>query len=161
MPRLTTPCTRPAIAWLSSSTAMAGGGCRALCGFLEVNVRISMGDILMESLGTIWNLFLLLSMLSFPQFLGVLAYFRIRKYHDLSAHLIGVLLPPLSFFYLARVITISSAVQEAQSRGEVVCGTFAGMMVIALLFGAGLQATFSLITQLMLHARHRGGATSA
>lgn len=114
----------------------------------------------MKSLGTIWNLFLFFSLLSFPQFLGVLAYFRIRKYHDLLAHLIGALLPPISFFYLARVITISSAVQEAQSRGEVVCGTFTGMMVIALLFGAGLQTTFSLIAQLMLHARHRSGVAS-
>ena len=115
----------------------------------------------METLGTIWNLLLFLSLLGIPQFLGVLAYFRVRKYHDLSAHLIGVLLPPVSFFYLARAITISSAVQEAQARGEVVCGTFAGMMVIALLFGAGLQATFGLIVQLMLHARQRGGAVSA
>jgi putative effector of murein hydrolase LrgA (UPF0299 family) len=108
----------------------------------------------MESLRTLWNLFQFLSVLIVPQLLGVLAYFRVRRFH-LLAHLVGFLIPPLLFFYLAGVIVISSATREAQARGEEVCGTFTGMMMLAILFGAGLQAAFSLGVQLTLHARHR------
>ena len=113
----------------------------------------------MESLHTLWNYFQFLSVLIVPQLLGVLAYFRFRRFH-LLAHVAGFLIPPLLFVYLAGVIVISSAAREAQARGDEVCGTFTGMMLLAILFGAGLQAACSLGAQITLHARHRAGAAS-
>jgi len=44
----------------------------------------------MEMFQIIWNLFLFFSVLAVPQLLGVSVYFRIRKYHDFIAHLVGV-----------------------------------------------------------------------
>jgi len=113
----------------------------------------------MDSLHTLWNLFQFFSVLLVPQLLGVLTYFRLKRFH-LLAHLVGFLVPPLLFLYLAGVIVLSSATREAQSRGEEVCGTFAGMMMLAILFGTGLQAAFSLGTQITLHSRHRAARAS-
>jgi hypothetical protein len=85
----------------------------------------------------------------------VLAYFRVRKYHNFLAHLVGFLIPPLSFFYLSTVILISSQTREAQSRGEEVCGTFTGIMFLFIFFLTSLQIVFSLIAQLSLHISRR------
>ena len=101
-----------------------------------------------------WRLLLLLSMLGMPQLLGILAYFRIRKHHNVLAHVIGILIPPILFFFLSQVI-LNSSVREIQTKGERVCGTYLGMMAIMILFGTGVQMFFSLIAQLMLHGRHR------
>jgi hypothetical protein len=94
-------------------------------------------------------------MIGVPQLLGVLAYFRVRKYHDFIAHIVGFLIPPALFFYLSRVMLISS-VEESQ--GERVCGTYIGMMAIMILFGTGVQIFLSLIAQLVLHGRQRTSA---
>ena len=96
----------------------------------------------------------MLSMLGVPQLLGILAYFRVRKHHDVLAHVIGILIPPILFFFLSQVMLNSSA-REIQTKGERVCGTYLGMMAIMILFGTGVQMFFSLIAQLMLHGRHR------
>ncbi|HST53841.1 MAG TPA: hypothetical protein VLJ61_17665 [Pyrinomonadaceae bacterium] len=109
----------------------------------------------METIRTAWNLFLFLSLLVVPQMLGVLAYFRVKKYHNFLAHLVGFLIPPLSFFYLSAVILISSQTREAHSRGEEVCGTFTGIMFLFILFLTSLQTVFSLIAQLSLHISRR------
>ena len=94
----------------------------------------------------------MLGFLAVPQLLGVLAYFRIRKYGGFLAHLVGVLLPPVLFFYLAQLM-LSSSVREIQSHGERVCGTFIGVMSLAILFGTGAQALLSMGAQLMLYRR--------
>jgi hypothetical protein len=144
------------------------GGFEVVCGrvmpgvrrLVDARVNISAGGLLMESIHAIWNLFLIFSVLSVPQLLGLLAYFRVRKYHDFTAHLLGFVIPPILFFYLTGVIIFSSAARGAQSRGEEVCGTFAGMMSLMILLGAGVQMFFSLVAQIVLHARHRTGAVS-
>ena len=114
----------------------------------------------METLQIIWNLFLFFSILVVPQLLGVLVYFRIRKYHDFLAHLVGVLLPPIVFFYLSGGIFISSPAREAESQGERVCGTFVGMMVLFIFFLTGIERVFSLIAQVILHGKHQPVAIS-
>jgi hypothetical protein len=109
---------------------------------------------LMQTILTMWRLLESLALLVVPQLLGVLAYFRLRKHHDFVAHLIGFLIPPVLFFYLSRVMLVSSA-QEIQSRDGRVCGTYLGMMALMILFGTGIQTFFSLIAQVALHGRHR------
>ena len=108
----------------------------------------------MQTVLTLWRLLEMFGMISVPQLLGVLVYFRIRKYQDFLAHFVGFLVPPILFFYLSRVMLIATA-QEIQSSEGRVCGTFLGMMVIMILFGTGVQMFVSLIAQLMLHCRHR------
>jgi hypothetical protein len=108
----------------------------------------------MQTFLIMWRWLLLLSLLGVPQLLGVLAYFRVRKHDDVLAHVIGILIPPVLFFYLSEVVLNSSA-REIQSRGERVCGTYLGMMAIMILFGTGAQLFFSFMAQLMLHGRHR------
>ncbi len=114
----------------------------------------------METVQIIWNLFSFFSILSVPQLLGVLVYFRIRKFHDSLAHLIGILLPPIVFFYLAGGIFISSPAREAQAHGERVCGTFVGMMILFIFFLTGIEIVFSIIAQVVLHGRHETAAIS-
>jgi hypothetical protein len=114
----------------------------------------------MEAMRAVWGLFLLLSLMGVPQLLGLLTYFRVRKYHDFLAHLVGFLVPPILFFYLSGVIIFSSATREAQALGQEICGTFVGMMVLMILLGTGIQVFFSLMAQLALHARHRARAAS-
>jgi hypothetical protein len=114
----------------------------------------------MQTVLNIWKVLVLLGVLGLPQLLGVLGYFRLRKYHDFLAHLVGFLIPPVLFFFIARALLFSSS-QETQAQGERACGTYLGMMVIAILLGTGLQMGFSLIAQFTLHVRHRAGAVSS
>jgi len=45
-------------------------------------------------------------MLAMPLLLGVLVYYRIRRYQRLVAHIVGFLLPPILFFYLASLFWV-------------------------------------------------------
>ena len=107
----------------------------------------------METILTIWRLLEVFGMLALPLLLGVLGYFRLRKYHDLMAHFVGFIIPPCVFFFLAWVM-LGASLQHVQARGEKVCGTAAGMMGLMLLMGTGVQMFFSLMAQLILHGRH-------
>ena len=108
----------------------------------------------MQTILVMWRLLLLLSLVGFPQLLGVLAYFRVRKHHDALAHAIGILVPPVLFFFLTHLMLSSSAL-EIESGGDRACGTFLGMMALAILFGTGVHLVFSVVSQLALHLRHR------
>ena len=109
---------------------------------------------LMEMALTLWRLLQIFGILGVPLLLGVLAYFRLRKYHDFFAHLVSFLIPPVVFFYLSWVM-LSASLQEIQARGERVCGLAAAMTGLLVLLGTGIQVVFSLIAQLVLHGRHR------
>jgi hypothetical protein len=114
----------------------------------------------MQTVLNIWKLVVLLGVLGVPQLLGVRGYFRLRKYHDFLAHLAGSLIPPVLFFFLARALLLSPE-QETQAQGARACGTYLGMMVVAVLLGTGLQIAFSLIAQFILHARHSADAVAS
>ena len=106
----------------------------------------------MQTLLGIWRLLSVVGFLAVPQLLGVLAYFSLRKYGHFLAHFLGFLIPPVVFFYLARTMFIAS-VQEIQSDGSRVCGTFVGMTAMAILFGTGVQLLLSGLGQLILYRR--------
>ena len=111
----------------------------------------------MESIRPIWNLFLLLSMLTMPQLLGVLAYFRIRRYQRFVAHLAGVLIPPILFFYFAWLHWVYLPQKEHANEGCGMAGVAAAFIV---LLGTGAQIFFSLVAQLILRARHKMSVVS-
>ena len=107
----------------------------------------------------IWSLVELLSLLSVPLLLGVLAYFQVRKLNKVLAHLVGFLISPAIFFFLAQAMLFSS-IRAKEAHGASVCGTFIGMMSLMLLFGTGVEMCLSLIAQLVLvlfalHPWHR------
>jgi hypothetical protein len=61
----------------------------------------------METFWIVGKLFLMFSLWMVPQLLGLLAYFRIRRINEVFAHLMGFIIPPLLFYYLARIIFAS------------------------------------------------------
>jgi hypothetical protein len=113
----------------------------------------------MKLLSSIWDLLLLLGILGVPQLLGVLAYLRLRKYQAFLAHVLSFLIPPIIFFYFARMIFVSEA-QHIQSQGGRVCGGFAGVAIITILLGTAAQIFFSILVQLVLHFRHQTNSSS-
>jgi hypothetical protein len=109
----------------------------------------------MQTIRTGWNLFLFLSLLTVPQLLGILAYFRIRRFQNLLAHFVGFLIPPSLFFYLAWLFEIYLPSKAHVGNG---CGMWAIAALLIVLFGTSAQAACSLAAQLMLHFWHRPSA---
>lgn len=106
----------------------------------------------MNSIHRIWNLFLFFSILTLPQLLGVLAYFRIRHYQKFVAHLVGFLIPPSLFFYLSWLFLIYLPNKGHANEG---CGMGAVAMGFIILMGTGGQIFFSLMAQVMLRDKGR------
>ena len=108
----------------------------------------------METLLGIWRLLSVVGFLVVPQLLGVLAYFRLRNHSNFLAHLLGFLIPPVSFFFLAQLM-LSASAQELHARGERICGTAVGMMSLMVLFGTGVQLFLSILAQVILYTRRQ------
>ena len=109
----------------------------------------------MEAIQVTLNLFMLLSLWVVPQLIGVLAYFRLRRHQDFLAHLAGFLIPPVLFFYLARIVLVYSYYQAHPNDR---CGGALIGAAFIILLGTGAQIIFGLIAQLVLHGRHRAVA---
>jgi len=105
----------------------------------------------MEAIQTVWNLLLLFSILAMPQLLGVLIYFRIRRYHEFGAHISGFLLATVSFFYLASLFWVYL---PAQTHPNEKCGMPVLGGVFIVLFGTFITIVFSLLIQSVLRHRH-------
>ena len=100
-----------------------------------------------------WRVLEVFSLLGVPLVLGVLAYFQVRKLNSVFAHLVGFLISPAVFFFLAQAM-LDSSIRAKEASGANVCGTYIGMMSLMLLFGTGAQVLFSFIAQLALFAVH-------
>jgi hypothetical protein len=62
--------------------------------------------IMMEAITTTLAFLRLISLLVFPQLLGVLLFLRLRSLHHLMAHLLGFLLPTISYIGLCWMVFI-------------------------------------------------------
>lgn len=109
----------------------------------------------MEALQVILNLFMLFSLWAVPQLLGVLLYFRLRRRHNFLAHLAGFIIPPVLFFYLARIVLVYSYYKAHPN--ELCGGALIGAAFI-ILFGTVAQLIFGMIIQLKLQGRYRASA---
>jgi hypothetical protein len=107
----------------------------------------------MESIRTVWQLFLFFSLISLPQLLGVLVYFRLRRFQKLLAHILGFLTPPGLFFYFSWLFWIYVPYQNHVFDGG--CGMPLLAASIMIFSGTGIQVVFSLLAQLMLGGRRR------
>ena len=94
-----------------------------------------------------WGIIQLFSIFAMPLLLGVLAYYRIVRYQRTIAHVVGFLIPPLMFFYLASLFWVYL---PAKAHPHERCGmpAMAAMMMVWL----GMFATIvaSLVFQLEL-----------
>ena len=93
-----------------------------------------------------WTMFL-------PQLLGVLVYFRMRRFPKL-AHLTGFLLTTLFSFFLLLTTLFTIYPSQAQP-GEHVCGLYAMAIGMMVLFLTTVQIILSLIAQSLLFKRYR------
>ena len=107
----------------------------------------------MELIQTAWKLLLFFSVFALPQLLGVLAYFRLRRFHNLLAHLVGFLIPPA--LYLCFSLLLSDYLRQTgpTQKGCGMAAVAAGFII--LIGGTGAQIIFSLTAQLTLRGRHR------
>jgi hypothetical protein len=84
----------------------------------------------MESLALFWSLILLLSTFLFPQLIGALLHFRLVHRSRWLAFVLGLLVPPALFFYLARLLFFAG-LPEVQQAGCGMPGLAAAMMLLA------------------------------
>ena len=97
----------------------------------------------MEFSITIVILFLFFVLPVLPQIVGFCSYLLLKKVDDLVSHLAGVMIPPLSFFYLSRWFMPSAGLG------------FSSKGMILLTTGTFIQLFFALLLQLALHNRHK------
>ena len=107
----------------------------------------------MQTLLIVWRFLLLGSILVFPQLLGILLYFRLRRAPRWFAFIATALVPPIVFFWLAPIY-LFAGVREAYARGEG-CGMPAMAATFFLLTGTVIQLGVGLFTQTVLSTRRR------
>jgi hypothetical protein len=107
----------------------------------------------MESLFIVWRFLLLASLFAFPQLLGILLYFRLRRAPRWIAAIAGTLAPAFFFLWLGPIL-LFAGVREASARGEG-CGMPAFGALLLLFAGTTIHLGLGLITQVFLWAKRR------
>jgi uncharacterized membrane protein len=103
---------------------------------------------------SIWRILLLASLMVFPQLLGVLLYLRVTRFSKWIGRVLGVLVPAVSFFFLAPHFFFAG-MREAAERGDLNCGMPAMAAAFMLLLGTGVHFLAALVVQLYLSKRQR------
>lgn len=104
--------------------------------------------------GSEWRLVLLASLFIFPQLLGVLLCLRLTRFPKWIGRVLGVIVPALSFFFLAPYFFFAG-MREAAERGELNCGMPAMAAAFMLLAGTGIHFLIALVVQAYLSKRQR------
>ena len=107
----------------------------------------------MQTLLIVWRTLLLASIVVFPQLLGILLYFRLRRAPRWLAFIAAALLPAIVFFWLAPIV-LFAGVREAFARGDR-CGLPLMAAAFFLLAGTIIQFGGGLFTQMVLSTRRR------
>jgi hypothetical protein len=104
----------------------------------------------MEAIRTIWAFVLLFGMFAFAQLLGVLVYFRVRRYQNFLAHSLGFLTPPLVYYGFSWMVFVY---RYYEAHPDDRCGGQALGAAFIILSGTVTQIVFSLIAQIGLNKR--------
>jgi hypothetical protein len=104
----------------------------------------------METLQTMWSFVSLFSIFAVPQLLGVLVYFRIRRFHRGLAHVAGFLLTTASFFCLFDFLLVYL---PAKAHPDEKCGLPLMAAILMLLGGTVITIFLSLTIQVILRKR--------
>ena len=97
----------------------------------------------------VWRLLLLASLFVFPQLLGILLSLRLSRFPRWIGRVLGVLVPALSFFFLAPHFFFAG-IREAAAKGDLNCGMPAMAAAFMLLIGTGIHLLIALVIQLRL-----------
>jgi hypothetical protein len=108
----------------------------------------------MESILMLGRLLSFISLLVFPQLLGVLVYFRLTRLPNWIAVTLAALTPPLVFFFLSPVFFFAG-MREAQAKGELTCGMPAMAALMMVFTGSIAEFLGGLIVQSVLNAYRR------
>lgn len=109
----------------------------------------------MESKFFVWRLILFASLFIFPQLLGVLLCLRLARFPRWVGHVLGALVPAVSFFFIAPYFFFAG-IREAALRGEPAnCGMPAIAGAFLLLLGTAVQLVLALVVQVYLAKRTR------
>ena len=98
----------------------------------------------MENASFVWRLLLLASLFVFPQLLGILLCLRLTRFPRWIGRVLGVLVPALSFFFLAPHFFFAG-LREGEG-----CGMPAVAAAFMLLLGTGIHLLIALVIQLRL-----------
>ena len=104
----------------------------------------------MEALRTTWSFFLLFSLLAFAQLVGVLVFFRLKRYQHLLAHLSAFSIPVflvIGFCWMIFIYRYYQAHPDDRDGGQLLGAS------LIILFGAGLEILLGAVVQVALHAR--------
>jgi len=106
----------------------------------------------MNTLAGLYRLVLMLSPMVLPWLIGILVYFRLRRYHRFLAHSVAFLIPPLLTFYFLRMTFIQEMTRYyAETRSG--CGMPGLAAAIVLLGATAFQIFLSFLTQAFLYLR--------
>jgi hypothetical protein len=106
----------------------------------------------MDPFIAVWRWWVLVSVVVFPQLLGILLYFRLRWAPRWLAAIAAALAPALIFFWLAPIY-LFAGLHEHYNDGVAQCGMPIMGAVLLLLFGTTVQLVLGLITQMAFAAR--------
>ncbi len=112
----------------------------------------------MQTLLIVWRTLLLAGIVVFPQLLGVLLYYRLRRAPQWLAFIAATLLPAIVFFWLAPIF-LFAGVRGAYARGDR-CGLPLMAAAFFLLAGTIMQLGAGLFTQMVLATRRRRKAAA-
>jgi hypothetical protein len=104
----------------------------------------------METLQITWSSLSLFSLFAVPQLLGVLIYFRLRRFRKVLAHVAGFLLTTTAFFCLADFLLVYL---PAKAHPDERCGLALMGGVFMVLGGTLITIFASLTIQLILKNR--------
>ena len=104
----------------------------------------------MESLLIAWRVFLDICLFAFPQLLGILFYFRLRRVSRWLAVMVAALAPAVIFFCLARIFLLVEVRRAYASSSGNGCGMPALGAVILLFFGTAIQLGVGVVIQAVL-----------
>jgi hypothetical protein len=105
-----------------------------------------------------WNFMLLFGLLAFPQLLGVLLFFRLKRYRHFLAHAAAFTVPLVLFVFLSWLVFIYAYFQRHPGYDPEGGQLFGFLFIVA--FGGALQILGGLIAQVALHANVRTCATT-
>jgi hypothetical protein len=104
----------------------------------------------METVQIIWNFTSLFSVFAVPQLLGVLIYFRLRRFRRGLAHVAGFLLTTASFICLSYLFFLYL---PAKAHPEERCGLPLMGALFVTMAGTVITISLSLIIQAILKKR--------
>jgi hypothetical protein len=104
----------------------------------------------METLQIIWSFTSLFSLFAVPQLLGVLIYFRLRRFGRGFAHVAGVLLTTTSFICLSYLFFLYL---PAKAHPDERCGLPLMAAMFTMMGGTAITVIMSVVSQAILNRR--------